>query len=338
MTELTPTAENRLNGYLNELRRVLSESPSVDPAEVERDVRDHIEAALVGQAAPVEDSALDKVLQTLGAPSQWLSESAQPVRRPLISVPAIKQIAFEFVRRLVGGPESYRLSYLSLLVFAVGWTLALLAHDAGPLLVAMPVSFILSRAALSLFTAERLSVGQKWLLYPVLAVADCALLVLILIAPIVIAVDVWERPYFRARPAGAWGGLGATICGWAGATWLCVGILCTLFPAVVRNVFHPFARQFSRRSGLKLATVGLVLLLIAGATGFFGRLAEGPSARVEPLSSALLPHTRATSRSGRRICEPCGFSIGLVSRCRKVTRPSPAYAWASQRPWQGKVY
>jgi len=292
MTELTPTAESRLNAYLHELRRVLSDSPSVDPAEVERDVRDHIEAALVGQVAPVDDSALDKVLQTLGAPSQWLSESAQPGRRPLISMPAIKQSALQALRHLVGGPESYRLPYLSLLVFAVGWTLALLAHDAGPLLVAMPVSFILSRAALSLFTAERLSVGQKWLLYPVLAVADCALLVVILIAPIVIGIDVWERTYHRARPAGAWGDVGATICGWAGATWLCVGILFTLFPAVVRSVFHPFATQFSRRSGLKLATVGLLLLLLAGATGFFGRLAEGASRRQRAVVMGASPSHR----------------------------------------------
>jgi hypothetical protein len=85
MTELTPTAESRLNAYLRELRRVLSGSPSVDPADVERDVRDHIDAALVGQAAPIDDSALNHVLQTLGSPAQWLLESARPARRPMIS-------------------------------------------------------------------------------------------------------------------------------------------------------------------------------------------------------------------------------------------------------------
>jgi len=74
MTELTPTAESRLNAYLHELHRVLSGSPSVDPADVERDVRDHIDAALVGQAAPIDDSALNHVLQTLGSPAQWLLE------------------------------------------------------------------------------------------------------------------------------------------------------------------------------------------------------------------------------------------------------------------------
>ena len=78
MTELTPTAESRLNAYFHELRRVLSGSPSVDPADVERDVRDHIDAALVGQAAPIDDSALNHVLQMLGSPAEWLSESSRP--------------------------------------------------------------------------------------------------------------------------------------------------------------------------------------------------------------------------------------------------------------------
>ena len=75
MIELTPSAQNRLDDYLNEMRRVLTGSPSVDLADVERDIRDHIDAALAGQVAPVEALVLDNVLQSLGKPSQWLPEA-----------------------------------------------------------------------------------------------------------------------------------------------------------------------------------------------------------------------------------------------------------------------
>ena len=76
MIELTPSAETHLNDYFHELRRVLSGSPSVDPADVERDVRDHIDAALVGSSAPVEapvnaaelEKANEKLAALLGKP------------------------------------------------------------------------------------------------------------------------------------------------------------------------------------------------------------------------------------------------------------------------------
>jgi hypothetical protein len=261
MTELTPTAESRLNAYVHELRRVLSGSPSVDPADVERDVRDHIDAALVGQAAPIDDSALNHVLQTLGSPAQWLLESARPARRPIISYSAIKQSAVQFARHLAGGAESYRLAYLSLLVFAAGWGLTLLAQHPGPLVVAMPVSFIFSRAALSLFSADEIRIGQKWLLYPILVVVYSLPLLVIVGAPIAIGI--------RVRVTGSTLGEAiVAVCGWSGAAWLCTGVVAALFPGIVRNVFHPFATRFSRRSGFKLATIGLVLL-IAGAVTFF---------------------------------------------------------------------
>ncbi len=45
MVELTQAAQQRLDEYLTDLRLTLSECGSVDPNEVERDVRDHIQAA-----------------------------------------------------------------------------------------------------------------------------------------------------------------------------------------------------------------------------------------------------------------------------------------------------
>jgi hypothetical protein len=277
MTELTPTAESRLNAYLNELRRVLSGSPTVDPADVERDVRDHIDAALVGEAQPVGDSALNKVLQTLGSPSQWLSESSRPARGPVLSLTVIRGSIAAFCGRLAGGPESYRLAYLSFLVFVAGCTLAFLAERPGPLVIAMPVSFIFARAALSLFTPERLSGGQKWLLYPVLAITYVGILGAILIYPIGFGT-------YRARYSDLTGAqIAADFSGCIGAAFFLLGLVSTLFPAAVRNVFHPFTARFSRRTGLKLASAGLIVLLAAVGATIAGR------PRIRPDASAAGP-------------------------------------------------
>jgi len=152
---------------------------------------------------------------------------------------------------------------LSLLVFAAGWGLTLLAQHPGPLVVAMPVSFIFSRAALSLFSADEIKIGQKWLLYPILAVVYSLPLLVIVCAPIAIGI-------YRVRvTASTPGEAVVVVCGWSCAAWLCTGVVAALFPGIVRNVFHPFATRFSRRSGLKLATAGSAVSLVAGALAFF---------------------------------------------------------------------
>jgi hypothetical protein len=271
MTELTPTAESRLNAYLNELRRVLSGSPAVDPADVERDVRDHIDAALVGEAQPVGDSALNKVLQTLGSPSQWLFESSRPHHPPVVTFSIVKQSMAAYFRHLAGGPESYRLAHWSLLVFVAGWGLALLVKYPFPLAVAMPLSFIFSRAALSLFGVDRVTIGQKWLLYPILVVTYLLLLVVIVVVPVALSVESVAIAARRASDVVTWREISVAVSTALGGTLLALGIVSTLIPGAVRSVFHPFARWWSRRSGLRLMYAGLIGLLIAGLLSFHWR-------------------------------------------------------------------
>ena len=149
MIELTPAAQSRLDDYFQELRRVLSQSPSVDAADVERDIRDHIDAALVGHSATVEASALDEVLRKLGSPAQWLpdGEPARFRKSPAELLSPFNEAIFEVGRRLAGGPERYRLAYLSLFLFAAAlWIFpsADIHRGLGILpLVFMFISFIL---------------------------------------------------------------------------------------------------------------------------------------------------------------------------------------------------
>lgn len=190
MIELTSGAENRLNHYLNEVRRTLAGSTSVDPEEVERDIRDHVEAALAGRPVPVDSSAVDDVLTKLGSPSQWMPESdvSPGVWSPAETLASLKESARQIAQQLAKGPESFRLAYLSLFSLAFGW-LILCSIDDGDgffvFLVAVVVSFILSRAALSMFGIGNLSTSQKWLLYPALLTVYIPIALLLLIGPIV---------------------------------------------------------------------------------------------------------------------------------------------------------
>lgn len=199
MLTLTPDAQLRLDEYLAELRRVLGTSPAVNPAEVEQDVRDHLSAAFAGRGGPIERSTLDGELQKLGAPSQWLPEEAQPWFRkpPRDWVRELRQSLVRTGKRLTGGPESYRLPYLSLLVLGTGLFVAMLAGDEEGLFagfVACVTAFILSRAGLALLGHENLSAPQKWLLYPALLPVYVPLLLVMLGAvPVLSGLAIDER-------------------------------------------------------------------------------------------------------------------------------------------------
>jgi hypothetical protein len=202
MIEFTPQAQSRLEQYLGEIRRVLAGSTSVSAREVEQDVRDHLDAALSGQPGPVGEDRLDSELNKLGAPSQWAADTETPWYRkaPAVWLNDFKQAAIETGQKLSGGPESYRLGYLSLLVLGLGlFGAAVVGDEEGVLaaLVTCVVAFILSRAALSLMPGDRITRGQKWLLYPALLIFYVPLAIGTLVAPPTVAgVAIYEQAFF----------------------------------------------------------------------------------------------------------------------------------------------
>ena len=198
-------------------------------------------------------------------------------------------------------------------------------------MVATLVCFILARTALNQFGADRLTGGQKWLVYPALVAVYLPVSVAIVLGPVAVCglfaiktVDQFkheredlegdradlgnriEKDSNELRQAETFGkptsrpvdeikkDLATRVSRreaivkelenypsrpvlWntpltpivmiygsiavAGATWLLVGLVCTLVPGVVRHVFHPFAGDFSRQMGFGLAVLGLLMLL-----------------------------------------------------------------------------
>ena len=85
-------AQARLDDYLQAVRTSLRRCRSLDPAEVERDVRARIESELVDAPRPVPLDFLQPVLDRLGSPTQWVPDAERPRWWRALS-------------RLQGGPE-----------------------------------------------------------------------------------------------------------------------------------------------------------------------------------------------------------------------------------------
>jgi hypothetical protein len=115
----------------------------------------------------------------------------------------LKQSIVQVEQRLAGGPESYRLAYLSLFVLAGGLCLTSASgQNREPVLmplVAVLTSFVLSRAALSLFGAERTTTAQKWLLYPGLVAVYVPLILVLLLVPALAAAKALDDTVSRSR-------------------------------------------------------------------------------------------------------------------------------------------
>ena len=92
MIRIDAHAQGCLDRYLEQVRTHLQGCRPVDPAEVERDVREHIERELEEIPESVCFNDLDTVLNRLGSPAQWV---------PVEEVPWWRKV----LMRLQHGPE-----------------------------------------------------------------------------------------------------------------------------------------------------------------------------------------------------------------------------------------
>ncbi len=260
MATLTLEAQSQMARYLRQVRAALRGHRSIDPDDVERDVRGHIDAELVGCPEPIDEGELQRVLDRLGAPSQW--------------APADEQHPWwAAVDRLRDGPEEWRLAYLTLALAVLGVTLFIAGPVLWPLPLLMPiVAYFLGRATLELLEHHGEPIGaRRWLIYPVLVPIALGFAALLLLWPLELTVGaIVETPAIRdwvARviPGPWWASTPAIGALALGLWWTCLGLIVRRVPGAVRATFRPLADEFERRHATRVALAGVVLA-VAGAS------------------------------------------------------------------------
>jgi hypothetical protein len=267
---MTQEARQRLDQYLHQVHTALSGCRSVSAEEVERDIREHIALEFESTTDAVSVGQLDPVLARLGRPDQWVPQQEPPLWRRVLL-------------RLRRGPEDWRLAYLVLILLVVGFVFPPL------LLYVLPLTWLMSRAALAVARDRNESLGpQRWFLYPSLVIVNAGLVLILLLGPTLLAAAIGES-LWHGDPA--WPGAAekgyrqlysspeakltfvALVIGGATAVWWVVlGVILSIWPATVQAVFRPFAEGFGRRHALMLAYLGLALGVLCGAAVAFGML------------------------------------------------------------------
>lgn len=256
MQTLTPDAQQHLDQYLHVVRASLR-GTGLEAAEVEADVREHIATALEGEEAPVARPVLERVLQRLGPPAVWVPDEELPLWR-------------RTVRRLVRGPEDWRLAYLCFGLFV----LSIATAPIGGVVFDI-AAYFLARAAHAVAREQGVPLGaRKWLIYPPLVFISSAIGLLIVAGPIP-PLAVWgieEGAFLRLAGAGStlssagrWQVNGGFLAIAAGTWWLLVAWLAARHLPGVRSLVLPLADRLERRHLVRFGAFAALLALTGAA-------------------------------------------------------------------------
>lgn len=236
-------ARLHLERYLDEMRASMDASES---AEIEQDIRDHVEAELGERSAPVSAGELDAVLTRLGNPRQWGLPTDTAPPRPASST------------------EDW-LGYANLALLLAGFALPFL----------LPVSWLMARWGLARLDQRGEDLGaRRWILYPPLAVISIGILFLALLWPFGAFTELGAM---AAQRAGAVGSdrfpplvTVAVAFGSLGFYWILLGAAAAIGDRVVRFLFHPFAGGFRRRHGWRFSGAGAIVAVLGAVAAFLG--------------------------------------------------------------------
>jgi hypothetical protein len=259
MIEMTPSARERLDNYLQRMRTELRGTRSIVADEVEQSVREHIEIALATAQAPVGATEVIGVLDRLGPPERWLADEERPLLR-------------RFMDRLRSGPEDWRLAY-----FAFGlFLLSFLLLPMGGILLIIPAMFV-SRAYVEFARDRGEPLGaRRWLVYPSIAVVLAFAVSLLIVGPPLPAIafalqdDGFEQfldiPQSRAGQMRFLFGMGSVLFG---SWWIVAAAFCAAFLRPIRFVFAPLLDGVRRKHFAVLAAIGALVAAVGAALIYY---------------------------------------------------------------------
>jgi hypothetical protein len=229
----TPDAVNRLNRYLDEMRRQLSTQEGVNPDEVVDELRAHVHFELRDARAPVTAETLEPVLSSLGA----AAESPAPAR------------AVDWIPALI--------------VFAM-FVAGVLLFSYGPYLLIL--SAVAARAVLAREERDGLSGARMWLLVPPLVLLGAGVAAALLVAPVFPAGEILARQAGGSLTAGVGAAVGITLGLW----WMLLAALVATGRRAVAWLAHPLPID-AARIARRLAVTGALVAVASAALFFFVR-------------------------------------------------------------------
>lgn len=250
--KLSLNAQKSFEDYLNQVKICLKGVKSVDAEEIQQQITEHIENELSGTTEPVSSETLNVVLNKLGSPQQWVPEEELSWWK-------------KFALRVRTGPEDWRLAYISFGLLIAGFLFP------PSLIVLVPASYLVSRAALSLSNYNIQVKALKWLTYPSLIIVYVALLLFLLSWPLFPIICFWGPKFAFILKE-----IGAKDSAWIivmtlisvvslGLLYIALGIifLRRKRQVLVHIVFKPFAGWFNAKWCLVLIAVGAALFVLS---------------------------------------------------------------------------
>lgn len=242
MKSWTPDASEHFEAWLGTVKRTVATDPSLNPDDITQDLRAHVHAELEAVPEPVTVGALDRVLDSLGNPTQW----GDSLRQPKDSRPAawfqrnVVDVATEWQKKLAGdGGMPVLLLVLTLVAIPT-------FDHIGFFLLAF--AYFVARAQVT-YAPATLVGRKKWMVYLPLAIGSGVLAGLVLGFPLML--QAGEMRAFAAFEAM-----------WAlGCWWVLVGILAAREPKAVRVALKPFADAFEASHARLISLIGAALLI-----------------------------------------------------------------------------
>jgi hypothetical protein len=236
MKELTVNARQCLDNYLEKVRTRLSGAKTLDAAEIERDIIEHIERELEQASEPVERGQVEEVLDRLGAPEQWVPDDELSWWRKIIV-------------RMQSGPDDWRLAYICFGLFVLGLVLLPIG-----ILFLIPLSFYIARSTISLAGGVDKLQAQKILIYPSLIFFYVMAAIVLSCWPIVICGGLNDNFWwFVIAGLGLW--------------WVILGAFLRSRRTLTDKLVYPFGPLVSDKKLRHFLFCGLGTLLISIVMG-----------------------------------------------------------------------
>jgi hypothetical protein len=241
MKSWSPDASNHFETWLGHVKLSMAGDPSLNADDITQDLRAHVHAELEAAPEPVTMGALERVLDSLGSPTQWSDTAKQP-KAPASSwfQTRVVDTVVEWQKRLAGdGGMPVLLVVITLIAIPT-------FDHIGFFLLAF--AYFVARSQV-VYAPATVTGRKKWMVYLPLAIGSGVLTGLVLGFPLMLQAGEarWFAPFEAMWVLGCW--------------WVLVGILAAREPKAVRAALTPFAETFDASHARLISLIGAALLI-----------------------------------------------------------------------------